>query len=327
MSSIGIHGGASGDVDVTTFPDNEPFNVAQWGGTNTTLGQKAMSASVPVTLASDQSRVHIGDSGGTVATSTFPGAGGTSSRGLVTRSFLTDGTNNGVFPSTFPVANSSALVVRSPRDEITTTTITTTTPGSAAITTYNSATTIASITGTWTGILQFIGTVDGGVTFFPIYGLNLTTGTTRESSTTTNGKWIFQSAGMIILGIVGPTSTGSATVILNASLGSSALLAESLLSQLLDKKTAGTATTTGVTDNAASVTLLAANGARKGAIIANDSSAALYVKFGTTATTTDYTVRIAQNGYFEVPFGYTGRIDGIWATDPNDGGARITELT
>lgn len=88
-----------------------------------------------------------------------------------------------------------------------------------------------------------------------------------------------------------------------------------------------TATTTQVSDTASTAQLLAANSARRGAIITNDSSAILYVKLGTTASTTDYTVQLAQKAYYEVPFHYTGRIDGIWATDPNDGGARITEIT
>jgi len=38
-------------------PWNE--NVAQWGGTNTSLGQKTMSASVPVVIASDQSPINV----------------------------------------------------------------------------------------------------------------------------------------------------------------------------------------------------------------------------------------------------------------------------
>jgi hypothetical protein len=87
------------------------------------------------------------------------------------------------------------------------------------------------------------------------------------------------------------------------------------------------ATTTQVADNAASVTLLASNAARLGAVIENDSSAVLYVKLGATASTTDYTVRMVRYAYFEVPYSYTGRIDGIWASDPNDGAARVTELT
>lgn len=88
-----------------------------------------------------------------------------------------------------------------------------------------------------------------------------------------------------------------------------------------------TATTSAVADSAASVQLLAANTSRKGATITNDSTAVLFVKCGTTATTTDYTVQVNSGQYWECPFSYTGRIDGIWATDPNTGAARITEFT
>ena len=90
---------------------------------------------------------------------------------------------------------------------------------------------------------------------------------------------------------------------------------------------AGTATLSAVADSASSATLLASNTSRLGATIENDSSARLYVKLGATASTTSYSVSLDQYGYYEVPFGYTGRIDGIWASDPGDGGARITELT
>jgi hypothetical protein len=99
-------------------------------------------------------------------------------------------------------------------------------------------------------------------------------------------------------------------------------------SNLPTKETrAATSAVTSVADTATSTTLLASNANRLGASIANDSSSVLYVKFGTTASATDYTVRLSQYAYYEVPFNYTGRIDGIWATDPGDGAARITELT
>jgi hypothetical protein len=88
-----------------------------------------------------------------------------------------------------------------------------------------------------------------------------------------------------------------------------------------------TGTTTQVLDTATSTTLLSSNANRLGATIQNDSSAVLFVKCGTTASSTDHTARLLQYAYYEVPFGYTGRIDGIWATDPNTGGARITEFT
>lgn len=82
---------------------------------------------------------------------------------------------------------------------------------------------------------------------------------------------------------------------------------------------------TSVASSATSVTLLAANAARKGATVYNESTSVLYVKFGTAASATSYTVQVVAAGYYEVPFGYTGIISGIWATA--NGSARVTELT
>lgn len=48
----------SGTVNVGTFPDNEPFNAAQWGGTAVTGGAGTVGAGTPrVTLASDDPAV------------------------------------------------------------------------------------------------------------------------------------------------------------------------------------------------------------------------------------------------------------------------------
>jgi hypothetical protein len=91
---------------------------------------------------------------------------------------------------------------------------------------------------------------------------------------------------------------------------------------------ASTGTNTSVADNSASTTILASNTARLGATVYNDSSAILYLLLGSTAaSTTNYTCKIASSGYYEVPFGYTGQLTGIWASDPNDGSARVTEIT
>jgi hypothetical protein len=84
------------------------------------------------------------------------------------------------------------------------------------------------------------------------------------------------------------------------------------------------ATTSTVAGSASSVQLLNNNGGRKGATIYNDSTALLYVKLGTTASTSDFTVKMQADQYYEVPFGYTGKIDGIWASAT--GNARLTEL-
>lgn len=91
------------------------------------------------------------------------------------------------------------------------------------------------------------------------------------------------------------------------------------------KQQAGTGTQTTVAGSATNVTLLAANTSRLGAIIVNDSAAILYVRYAATATTSNYTVKMMPDAYHEVPFGYTGIIDGIWSSAT--GNARVTELT
>lgn len=86
-----------------------------------------------------------------------------------------------------------------------------------------------------------------------------------------------------------------------------------------------TAATSTVASSTSSVTLLAANPNRVGAVIHNDSNSRLYVKFGATASVSDFTFRLSAQDVLEVPFSYQGIIDGIWA--PNvSGNARVTEL-
>lgn len=88
---------------------------------------------------------------------------------------------------------------------------------------------------------------------------------------------------------------------------------------------APTSLTTSVGSSATTVTLLASNSDRVGATIYNDSTVALYVKLGAAASTTSFTIKMAADGYYEVPFGYTGVIDGIWVSAT--GNARIVEIT
>lgn len=89
---------------------------------------------------------------------------------------------------------------------------------------------------------------------------------------------------------------------------------------------AAAATVTQVGDSASSVTLAAANTSRLGVSIYNDSTAALYIKCGATAATNSFTVKLEQGDYWEAPADYTGRIDGIWASDAG-GNAYVTEFT
>lgn len=86
-----------------------------------------------------------------------------------------------------------------------------------------------------------------------------------------------------------------------------------------------TPTLSNVSASASSVTVLAANSSRLTATVYNDSSAILYLKFGTTASTTSFTLAMAAGSYAEFPktlYG-TGIVTGIWASAT--GAARVTE--
>ena len=122
-----------------------------------------------------------------------------------------------------------------------------------------------------------------------------------------------------------------------ASLGQKAMTAsfpvviasdQSFVSVTATPVASATATQSSVADSATSVTILAANSARLGSSVANDSTVTLYLRLSATAaTTTAYTVALVANAYYEVPFRYTGAITGIWASDPGTGAARVTEFS
>lgn len=93
---------------------------------------------------------------------------------------------------------------------------------------------------------------------------------------------------------------------------------------------AATSTTSNVISANTNTTILAANTARLGATIANDSTAILYLKLGSASSATSYTVQMAGStaggiSYYEVPFRYVGIITGTWATA--NGNARVDELS
>ena len=92
------------------------------------------------------------------------------------------------------------------------------------------------------------------------------------------------------------------------------------------QKICNEATITTVAGSTSSGTIIAANPKRLGLLIYNDSSAILYLRYGTgTAVSTDMSVPIGANTLFEEPSGYQGAITGVWASAA--GTARITELT
>lgn len=91
----------------------------------------------------------------------------------------------------------------------------------------------------------------------------------------------------------------------------------------LSAATSPSQTSPSVTTSSTSV--LASNTSRLGATFYNEGSSDCYLKLGATASTTSYSVKISSGGYYELPFRYTGAIDGITSTGTAQ--LRVTELT
>lgn len=84
-------------------------------------------------------------------------------------------------------------------------------------------------------------------------------------------------------------------------------------------------TVTGVIASTTNFTVLPANGNRCVATFYMDGNATAYIKLGATATTTDYTVKVGNAGYYEVPGNYTGQVDVIFDKNGN-ATLRTTEI-
>jgi hypothetical protein len=146
---------------------------------------------------------------------------------------------------------------------------------------------------------------------------------TRDILTDTSGRLI-----MIGTAANGAAATGN-PVLIAGSDGTNARTLKTSSDGTLAVSTTPTKSSTGTSSNVSSsatnVTLLSSNANRLGATVYNDSTKTLYLKLGSTASLTSFTVKLTAQAYYEVPANYTGQIDGIW--DSVNGNARLTELT
>jgi len=85
---------------------------------------------------------------------------------------------------------------------------------------------------------------------------------------------------------------------------------------------AASADVTAVSTSTSSANLIAVNTLRRGASIFNDSAVTMYVKFGATASSSDYTHALATATSMLIPESYGGQVDGILAS--STGTARVT---
>lgn len=70
--------------------------------------------------------------------------------------------------------------------------------------------------------------------------------------------------------------------------------------------------------------LLAPNPNRIGATVYNEGTASCYLKLGSGASTTSYTLQVGNGGYYELPYRYTGQIEGVTASSTAQ--LRVTEI-
>ena len=180
----------------------------------------------------------------------------------------------------------------------------------------------AQVQGITTATINWEGSIDG-TNFVAIPAQNVAT---QISATTTTADGIFRINTAGLMSIRARISGWSAGTITVTGVCSAAGHPGVITLSATVRPAAAAATLSNVASSATNVTVLAANANRKGAIIVNDSTAYLYLKFGATATTSSYTVKLYPDDYYEVPEPvYVGIIDGIWSAA--NGSARVTELT
>jgi peroxiredoxin len=319
-------------------PSNQSVNLTQVGGSAIALGQTTMAASLPVAIASNQSTLPI-------SAASLPLPTGAATSALQTQI-------SGQLPATLgqkAMAASLAVCLASDQSAIAVTqsgtwninnisgTISLPTGAATAANQSTTNTTLSAISGQLPATLgqkamaaslavtlasdqsALAVTQSGTWNINNISGtVSLPTGAATSANQTTINTNITGLRGQI------PTSLGQTTM--GASMSVTVASDQSAIP--VTSPTSSSAALSNVSGSATSVTVLASNASRKNATFYNDSTATLYLKFGSTAaSTTSYTVQIPPNGYYELPNGsiYTGQLTGIWSAA--NGAVRVTELT
>jgi hypothetical protein len=305
-------------IRALTASDIVTAEVSSWlGSTAPTVGQKSMANSVPVVLASDQSTIVV--SGTVTASNPSVGTNNTAAPGSSTQIGGTDGTNlqsarvfdldsGGGTQYVIGVGLRKAASGGSVEAGTSTDPLRTDPTGTTAqpVTDNGSSITVDAPVGTPVAVRLS----DGAAFYDGTKTGQLPTALVGGRLDTNIGAWL----GSTTPTVGQKTMTDSLPVVLASNQSSLQVNFQSSSSSV-----------SSVAASATSVTLLASNSSRKGASIYNDSTKNLYIKLGSTASSTSFSILLNNGGYYEVPFGYTGVIDGIW--NIASGNARITELT
>lgn len=245
-------------------------------------------------------------------------------------------TGTGVFTAILNVTTSSMVkvswVITGTTPSFTGVYATITTKNSPSIQTINGTTTNASI-GTDGGASLTSDTQVGGIatTSAPTYttgtldALSLTLGgqlridgAYPKATTTANSADMMQVGGIVTT--VAPTYTTGTINPLSIDLAGNLRV-----SAITNKATASTVTQTSITANSNNV-LLASNGARVFVSVYNATNKTLYIKLGTTASLTSYSIQLFTGSYWEIPNDWTGEIDAFSPLGAS-GFVYVTELS
>lgn len=181
------------------------------------------------------------------------------------------------------------------------------------------------ILGTYSGLsVVFEASIDG-TNYFPLQvarendGAVLTADTLATNATV---AYLADLPGGVTNFRVRSTAFGTGTA--NVGVAPSGMVAMPVVS--IGNQGGGTGANTSVSGSASAVTLKAANNARRGLTLFNDSASACFVLLGAgTVSATVFSVKMSAGTYYEVPYGFTGIVTGIWVTAT--GNMRVTELT
>lgn len=277
---------------------------ATFTGRINTLGQKTSANSTPIVIASDQTVIPISDNGGSI---TVDGSVSISN-----------------FPATQAVTQSGTWTVQPGNTANTTPWLATISQGG------NSATVSAA------GALK----VDGSAVTQPVsiaatVGVNLAqingvTGLAGNGVTGTGSQRVTIASDNTAFSVNAVQSGTWATRIQDSS-GTSITLGQKTGANSVpvviasDQDRSSTVTHSNIAGSASAVTLQAANTARLGWSVYNDSNRDWYVRWGASASTTNFDVLVIPNAYLEIPFKYVGIITGIQTVA--NGNARVAEFT
>lgn len=330
MSSLGIHGATGGGTGT-----GGDVNIAEYGGVSTSLGQKTMAASIPVTIASDQT----GFSGGQTdsearayqtATGTITASGQSVILALdgatgASVNFI-DSSFNGTFKF-YSSVDGGVTYIETQAYNIYGAT------GGQTIS--NSFHTGISGFRIWNFVLV------GGETHVKVNAESGSSGSCAVTISANNGSpnvvglaicpstdddYGRPVGGFVPMARQGTTGLRAFRTVSNRYEAGGSVASLLTMARI---PTTNTSSMTSVNDTASSTTLLVQNTARMQAFITNTSSAVLFIRLGSdaAASATAFTKRLAQWETWEVPMHWIGIITGIWASDPNDGIAVIHEIT